>query len=98
MSADCLLGTVYTWPVWLSSTSDRRRLPEGTEAAAALRRTERYAQFDRRYNTIENITAGFLLLLFLFLLICYLLAAIPAQIPRVRTSLFPYFLHSRSDR
>jgi len=41
----------------------------------------------------------FLLLLFLFLLIGYLLAAIPAQIPRcVRTSLFPYFLHSRSDR
>ena len=33
MSADWLLGTVYTWQCG-SSTSDRRRLPEGTETAA----------------------------------------------------------------
>lgn len=91
---DCLLGTVYTWPVWLSSTSDRRRLPEGTEAAAVLRRTERYAQFDRRYNTIENTTAGFFSSSFSFSRSATS-SPIPAQrFPAFALPSFPYFLHS----
>lgn len=32
----------------------------GDRGRCRLRRTERYAQFDRRYNTIENITAALL--------------------------------------
>jgi len=32
----------------------------GDRGRCRLRRTERYAQFDRWYNTIENITAGLL--------------------------------------
>lgn len=32
----------------------------GDRDRCRLRRTERYAQFDRRYNTIENIIAGLL--------------------------------------
>lgn len=57
MSAGWLLGTVYTWPCG-SSSSDRRRLPAGGDRGRCrLRRTERYAQFDRRCNTIENISS-----------------------------------------
>lgn len=59
MSVDWLLGTVYTWQWWLFHERPKTSAG-GDRGRCRLRRTERYAQFDRRYNTIENITAGLL--------------------------------------